>query len=85
MDFDAEELCLCHGLAGNYLALGQYLRSEEDAELEREYGELGARILKRLEEVDISAREEYNPALMTGISGVGIALCGKHCGASLLC
>ena len=83
-EMEPEELCLCHGLAGNYLALGQYLRSEEDAELEREYGELGARILKRLEEVDISAREEYNPALMTGISGVGTALFGKHSRISLL-
>ena len=72
---EPEELCLCHGLAGNYLALGQYLQSEADPELEKEYGELGGRILKRLEQDGISARERYNPALMTGISGVGTALC----------
>lgn len=82
---EPEELCLCHGLAGNYLALGKYLQLETDPELEKEYGELGERILRRLEEGDISAREEYNPALMTGISGVGIALCNLHCVIGLFC
>ena len=83
-EMEQEELCLCHGLAGNYLVLGEYLRSEEDTELEREYGELEGRILKRLERGEVPAREKYNPAWMTGISGVGTALCGKRCGISLL-
>lgn len=77
-EMEPEELCLCHGLAGNYLALGAYLQSEVDPELEREYRELAERILKRLERGEVSAREKYNPALMTGISGVGTALCRKH-------
>lgn len=81
---EPEELCLCHGLAGNYLALEQYLQWEADPELEREHRELGERILKRLERGEVSAREKYNPALMTGISGVGYALCGKHYEISLL-
>lgn len=71
---EPEELCLCHGLAGNYLALGIYLQQETDSELEREYGNLGERILKRLEQGKISSREKYNPALMTGLSGIGAAL-----------
>lgn len=71
---EPEELCLCHGLAGNYLALGIYLQQETDSELEREYGNLGERILKRLEQGKISAREKYNPALMTGLPGIGTAL-----------
>lgn len=83
-EIEPEELCLCHGLAGNYLALGAYLWSEADTELEREYRELEERILKRLERREVSAREKYNPAWMTGISGVGTVLCGNHCGLSLL-
>lgn len=83
-EMEQEELCLCHGLAGNYLVLGEYLRSEADTEMEREYGELEGRILKRLKRGEVSAREKYNPAWMTGISGVGTALCGKHCKSSLL-
>lgn len=83
-EMEQDELCLCHGLAGNYLALGEYLRSEEDSELEKEYRELGERILKRLERGEASAREKYNPALMTGFSGVGTALCGKYFKSSLL-
>ncbi len=71
---EPEELCLCHGLAGNYLALGIYLQQESDSELEREFGDLRERILRRLEQGNISAREKYNPALMTGLSGIGTAL-----------
>lgn len=74
-DREPGELCLCHGLAGNYLALGQYLRTEEDLELEKEREALGERILKRLEDGKLSPRERYNPALMTGLSGIGFALC----------
>lgn len=71
---EPEELCLCHGLAGNYLALGIYLQQESDSELEREHGNLRERILRRLEQGNISAREKNNPALMTGLSGIGTAL-----------
>lgn len=83
-EIEPEELCLCHGLSGNYLALGAYLRSEADTELEREYRELEERILKRLERAEVSAREKYNPAWMTGISGVGTALCINHFEISFL-
>lgn len=74
-DEEPEELCLCHGLAGNYLTMGQYLRTESDLELEREREALGERILKRLEDGRLSPKEKYNPALMTGLSGIGFALC----------
>ena len=74
-DKEPGELCLCHGIAGNYLALGQYLRTETDSELEKEREALGERILKRLEDGRLSPRERYNPALMTGLSGIGFALC----------
>ncbi len=77
-EMEPEELCLCHGLTGNYLALGEYLRSEADSELGREYREIEERILKRLERGEVSAREKYNPAWMTGISGVGTVLCVNH-------
>lgn len=83
-EVEPEELCLCHGLTGNYLALGKYLQQEADIELEKEYGNLKERILKRLERGKISAREKHNPALMTGISGVGYALCGNYHRISLL-
>ncbi len=83
-EMEPEELCLCHGLTGNYLALGEYLRSEADSELEREHRNLEERILRRLERGEVSAREKYNPALMTGISGVGTALCKNYCDFSLL-
>ncbi len=81
---EPEELCLCHGMAGNYLALGQYLRSEKDRALEKERRALSERILARLEREDISFKEKYNPALMTGISGIGLALCGDSFGVDLL-
>lgn len=74
-DMEAEELCLCHGLSGNYLVLGQYLRTVTDPELEREQIALGRRIVERLEKEELSARERYNPSLMTGITGIGYALC----------
>lgn len=83
-DREPEELCLCHGLAGNYLVLGQYLQSETDPELKEEQKALGERIVERLEQGDISSREKYNPALMTGLSGIGLALCGDSFGTGLL-
>lgn len=81
---EPEELCLCHGLAGNYLTLWKYLQQEADLELEKEYEELSERMLKRLEEGDISAWEKYNPSLMTGLSGIGVALCRSVLGTEIL-
>lgn len=83
-DMEPEELCLCHGLSGNYLALGQYLRTVTDPELEREQTALGRRIVERLEKEELSARERYNPSLMAGITGIGYALCGDSPGRNLL-
>ncbi len=83
-DEEPEELCLCHGLAGNYLALRQYLQFEKDEELEREKRELGLRILQRLEREDVSSREKYNAGLMTGNIGVVLALCEGSAPVNLL-
>lgn len=46
-NIEPDEVCLCRGLAGNYLVLGQYLQWR------------------------------YNLGLMTGISGIGLALLQK--------
>ena len=81
---EQEELCLCHGLAGNYLTLGKYLQQERDPELEREYGDLEERILGRLEQGEFSSRERCNPALMTGLSGIGATLCKMSMGGEIL-
>ena len=76
-NIEPDEVCLCHGLAGNYLVLGQYLQWRDDGELRQEYEALGERILERLEQNKISLRERYNLGLMTGISGIGLALLQK--------
>lgn len=71
---EPDDLCLCHGMGGNYLALcfleqqGLYLG------LEKEREELKERLLSCMEGKLISAREKCNPALMTGLSGIGLAL-----------
>ena len=49
----------------------------DDGELRQEYEALGERILERLEQNKISLRERYNLGLMTGISGIGLALLQK--------
>lgn len=71
---EPQELCLCHGLSGLYLALCCYLKDRADKEMELEMKGLGERILIQVEEKQIPAREKCNPALMTGITGVGLAL-----------
>lgn len=83
-DVEQEELCLCHGLAGNYLTLGRYLQQKADFELEKEYRNLEERILRRLEQGELSSRERCNPALMTGLSGIGVVLCEMSLGGETI-
>ena len=71
---EPDALCLCHGLSGVYMALHQFLREYPDCELEQEKQALGWRLLTRAEKKQISASEKWNMSLMTGLSGIGIAL-----------
>lgn len=71
---EADALCLCHGLSGYYMALWYFLKDYPDAELEQEMRRLGWRILMQIEGKQFSALEKYNSSLMTGLSGIGIAL-----------
>ena len=72
---EPEELCLCHGLCGNYMALSRYLDVYPDAQLEREKNELGMRIISQIKNKQIATYEKNNPSLMTGIAGIGVTLC----------
>lgn len=75
-----KSLCLCHGQAGQYLILKCYLKQAQD-----EWAEKKAEILLQniLEEWSVEAgmlpQERYNIALMTGISGIGVALNDIFC------
>ena len=76
---EADALCLCQGLSGNYMTLRYFLKDYPDADLEQEMRRLGWRILMQIERKQLSAYEKYNPSLMTGLSGIGIALyCAEH-------
>ena len=71
---EPRELCVCHGLCGNYMVLSRYLDAYPDAQLEREKNKLGMRIISQIENKRIAAYEKNNPSLMTGISGIGLTL-----------
>ena len=72
---EPEDLCLCHGIAGNYLVLSRYLQNESDEELEQEKKNIFERLLKKLEDKQVPVYEKHNLALMSGMSGIGLILC----------
>lgn len=82
---ETESVCLCHGLAGMYWIIGHYLREYPDKTLEDKREKLLNRILQMWEnEEKMLPQEYYQVSLMTGITGVGVALCeGEDYG--LLC
>lgn len=68
-----DNICLCHGLAGNYLIIKWYLQKYFDKELE-ERGEVLLRLLvRRLEDGGHAAAQERNRVgLMCGLAGAGM-------------
>lgn len=71
-----ESICLCHGLAGACWIMGHYLKEYPDKELEEKREKLLDRILWLWEKGEgMLPQEYYQVSLMTGITGVGLALC----------
>lgn len=73
---ETESVCLCHGLAGMRWIIGHYLKEYRDEILEEKQERLLNRILRMWEKGEgMLPQEYYQVSLMTGITGVGVALC----------
>lgn len=70
-----DNICLCHGLAGNYLIIKWYLQKYSDKELE-ERGEVLLRLLicQLEDDARAAAQERNRVGLMCGLAGAGMAL-----------
>jgi type 2 lantibiotic biosynthesis protein LanM len=70
-----QSLCLCHGLAGQYLILKSYLKQNPNEWAEKKTKALLKNMLDYWSgEEGILPQERYNIALMTGIAGIGAGL-----------
>lgn len=73
---ETESACLCHGMAGMCWIIGHYLKEYQDEMLEEKRERLMRRILRMCEKGEgMLPQEYYQVSLMTGITGVGAALC----------
>lgn len=73
---ETASVCLCHGMAGICWILGHYLREYQDEALKEKRERLLNRILRMWEKGEgMLPQEYYQVSLMTGITGVGAALC----------
>lgn len=70
-----DNICLCHGLAGNYLIIKWYLQKYSDKGLE-ERGEVLLRLLicQLEDDARAAAQERNRVGLMCGLAGAGMAL-----------
>ena len=67
------KICLCHGMAGNLLIMQRYLQKYPDRKLNVEYKKEIVRLTGYLkDEQSLLVTERLNPALMNGITGVGM-------------
>ena len=81
---ETESVCLCHGLSGIYWIMGHYLKEYPDKRLEEKREKLLGLILWMWEKgKGMLPQEYYQVSLMTGITGVGVALCEED--YELLC
>lgn len=71
-----QQLCLCHGLAGNLLIMREYLKHNHDQRLQEIYENYCEEFLSEAIEVYDSHNnvEFLNPAFMNGLSGIIYAL-----------
>ena len=67
-------LCLCHGMAGNYWIEKYILNIKAENSKQKKYEDL-EEIINRIKNFEgMLPRERYNVSLMTGITGIGLAL-----------
>lgn len=67
------KICLCHGMSGNLLIMQRYLQKYPDRKLNVEYKKEIVRLTGYLkDEQSLLVTERLNPALMNGITGVGM-------------
>lgn len=67
-----KKVCICHGLAGKFLIMKSVNSILKLSDLEREMRELKSAMIQMNK---IPVRELYNIAFMSGVMGIGIALC----------
>lgn len=68
-----DNICLCHGLAGNYLIIKWYLQKYFDKELEERGEVLLPLLVRQLEDGGHAAAQERNRVgLMCGLAGAGM-------------
>lgn len=67
--------CLCHGMAGNYRVMKKYADAFGMTETEKKVQKMVFLQLLDTMETDTLPQEQYNPGLMTGVSGIGALLC----------
>lgn len=78
---ETESVCLCHGLAGICWIIGHYLKEYQEERLEEKRERLLNLILWVWEKGEgMLPQEYYQVSLMTGITGIGIALCDEDYG-----
>ncbi|MDE6052823.1 MAG: hypothetical protein K2G55_03485, partial [Lachnospiraceae bacterium] len=68
-------LCLCHGMAGNYMIMKEYQKHYSlDAEQEVSKMTIGSEIINTILEDRMLPQDRYSMGLMTGLSGIGVCL-----------
>ncbi len=73
-----DNICLCHGLAGNYMIIRRYLDVFCDEELEERGELLLSMLICRLEDGEHATDQERNRVgLMCGLAGAGAVLTGE--------
>ena len=73
------EMCLCHGLAGDYWATEMYCQNNSDLILQKRRDDKLKKLLKMMDgQKALKINEVENISLMTGIVGVGFALCQEN-------
>ena len=78
-DCGGSHLCLCHGLAGNYLIIKHCSEIIKDSGLTEKYQKLQGEIANRLAAGEqMVPAEKYGASFMTGLAGIGYALSGKN-------
>lgn len=73
-------LCLCHGMAGNYMIMREYQKHFSlTVEQERSKNVVGNRIVNTILADKMLPQDRYGMGLMTGLPGIGVCL-GKMFG-----
>ena len=79
------EMCLCHGLAGDYWATEIYCQNNQDHSLQKSRDNKLKLLLEKMNRKDPSRGNECESfSLMMGIVGVGLAMCEENVGMELL-